>query len=111
MLTLDRLEDIEHARFRAQAQIMLTINADKQDAGIEAFEDYMNVAFPTLKTKKKKTAERAHEALRSWIAQGPLNVTPMAQPVRAKSRMIERIASIEGGEVAKFTTKMRSHRT
>lgn len=100
ILLLDRLEDIEHARFRALAQIVLVSGAEKQDAGIEAFEDYMKIAFPSLEGRKKAKAEEAYDALRSWIAEGPLKVTPLISQRRSrlKERVMARMATREQAE-------------
>ena len=88
ILLLDRLEDVEHARFRALAQIII----DK-DSGIEAFEDYMKIAFPSLQGRKQKQKEEAKAALMSWIQEGPLKVTPMVQPGAARSRLKSRVVA------------------
>ncbi len=107
ILYLDRVEDIEHSKFRALAEIMLTVGADKQDAGIEAFEDYMNKAFPGVKTKKKKKHDMMMDALKQWVGQGPVSIKPLGGlPTKAKSKMVSRISSIETGEVAKATAKV-----
>lgn len=100
ILLLDRLEDIEHARFRALAQLILVSGSDKQDAGIEAFEDYMKIAFPSLEGRKKAQAQEAYDALRSWIAEGPLKVTPLVGPRRSrlKEKVLARMASREEAE-------------
>jgi len=100
ILLLDRLEDIEHARFRALAQLILVSGSDKQDAGIEAFEDYMKIASPSLEGRKKAQAQEAYDALRSWIAEGPLKVTPLVGPRRSrlKEKVLARMASREEAE-------------
>jgi hypothetical protein len=97
ILTLYRLEDIEHARFRALAQV--TIDKDK---GIEAFEDYMKVAFPSLESRKKEQATEAHSALKQWVGTGPIKVTPLQMPKarsRLKERIVARMASREDREL------------
>lgn len=83
-----RLEAIEHARFRALAQIYL----DK-DKGVEAFEEYMKVAFPYLEATKKKDREVALKELNQWIGKGAFKVTPIAMPKmrsKLKARLVER---------------------
>ena len=82
ILLLDRLEDIEHAKFRALAQIQV----DKE-AGVEAFEEYMKIAFPSLEGRKKASADSAKAALLSWIKEGPLKVTPLMGSVRSRLKM------------------------
>lgn len=95
------MEEIEHARFRALAQILLTVGAENQEAGIEAFESYMNVAFPNLKTSKKKKHEQMMDVLKQWVSQGPLSVQALAAPKKAQSRMMSRITGVEKGPIAK----------
>jgi hypothetical protein len=107
ILYLDRVEDIEHAKYRALIQVILTVGAEKQEAGIEAFEDYMNKAFPSLKNKKKKKEELAREALKHWVSQGPIGVSPLGNPdQKMRSKMVHRIASVEQGAIAKATAKV-----
>jgi len=86
---LDRLEDIEHARFRALAQVLI----DKE-SGVEAFEDYMRIAFPSMHQRKKKRDDSMKDLLKSWTTQGPLQVTPL-QEKRGKSRLKQRLVRVE----------------
>jgi hypothetical protein len=81
ILTLDRLEDVEHARFRALAQLIV----DK-DQGVEAFEDYMRIAFPAMEARKQTRSNMAKELLAQELARGPLKVTPLATPWKSKLR-------------------------
>ena len=108
ILLLDRMEDIEHARFRALAQIII----DKE-SGIEAFEDYMKIAFPSLENRKKAQAQQVHDALRGWVAQGPLKVTPLVGPRRSrlKERVLARMASREQAEKHNEVSKQWQQRT
>ena len=85
---------------------MLTVGAEKQDAGIDAFEDYMNTAFPTLHTKKQKRKDQMMHALKDWVGQGPLNVKPLGLPTRMRSRMVHRVAGIEKGLVNKVSSQV-----
>ena len=84
-MLLMRLEDIEHAKFRAQAQIHM--DAEK---GVEAFEEYMKIAFPYLESVKKRERSDHIKALESWTSQGPLVITPMLSP-SMQSRMKHKI--------------------
>jgi hypothetical protein len=83
---LDRLEDIEHAKFRALAQLQLD-----QESGVKAFEDYLNIAFPGLAMKRKKRDEESKKVLDWWTGLGGLKVRPMI-PERGKSRVKVRMA-------------------
>lgn len=97
---LDRVESIEHARFRALAQIMLVSGAEDQSAGTEAFDEYMRAAFPNLASKKGRKQEEMMKALKEWTSLGPLGITPMATPtVKGKSKMVSRISSVETGDI------------
>lgn len=97
-----RLEDIEHAKFRAQAQIVL----DK-DKGVTAFEEYMKIAFPYLESVKRREKDDHIKALNQWIGQGPLQVTPMLSP-KLNSRMKNQAAALKRGKGSdKLYSKLR----
>ncbi len=86
ILLLMRLENIEHAKFRAQAQIYLD-----QKQGVEAFEEYMKIAFPYLESIKQREKSDHIKALEDWVKRGPLKVTPMLAPKmqsRLKHKMV-----------------------
>ena len=106
ILTLDREEDVDHARFRALAQLILSIGAEKQDSAITAFEDYMKRAFPSLETKKQRTKDKMFKALNAWVGGGPLQVTPMAVPSKVKSRMVQRISGIDRGRPSQIYSRL-----
>jgi len=106
ILTLDREEDVEHARFRALAKLILSIGAEKQDSAIEAFEDYMKRAFPSLETKKQRTKDKMFQALKSWVGGGPLQITPMAMPSKVKSRMVQRISGVDRGKANQIYSRL-----
>jgi hypothetical protein len=76
-----KLETIEHARLRALAQVII----DK-DKGIEAFEEYMKIAFPYLEATKRRDKEDHIRLLQREVGRGPLKVTPVESPAM-KSRM------------------------
>lgn len=84
---LDRLEDIDHARFRALAQLTI----DKKE-GIKAFEDYMNIAFPSLAIRKKQKEEEAKAVMKEWVNRGPMKVVPLV-PL-GKSKLKGRITRV-----------------
>ena len=89
MMLHDRLEDIEHARFRALAQLLI----DK-DEGAKAFEQYMKIAFPSLEQRKKQQDDGLKKLLHDWTKSGPLKVTPVAEP-RAASKMKQRAVRVQ----------------
>lgn len=78
-------ERSNHARLRALVQSMV----DKEK-GVEAFEDYMKVAFPWIETAKGRERMDYMKKLLHEIKRGPLSVTPMAMP-KASSRLRTRI--------------------
>lgn len=104
MLLLMKLEAVEHARFRALAQIL--VNADK---GQEVFDEYMKVAFPYMEATKEKGKKEAHKVLESWVKQGALGVTPMQQPTmrsKLKTRMASRSSPQTQQELDSFYNKL-----
>jgi len=106
ILYLDRVEAIEHAKFRALIQVMLLSGAEDQSAGTEAFDEYMKQAFPNLETKKGKKQEAMMKVLKEWVGLGALSVTPMPQlSVKGKSKMVSRISSVEKGDIDKVLGK------
>ncbi len=105
ILLLNKLEDIEHARFRASAQLIV----DKE-AGVTAFEDYMRIAFPYLEGRKNNAKKEAHAQLMSWVKEGPMKVTPMETPgkqgkSRLKARVVARMAAKEQQEAHKVVVE------
>lgn len=78
---LDRLEDIEHARFRALAQILVN-----KEEGAKAFEEYMAIAFPSIALRKKKRGEDMAKVLKAWTSSGPLRVIPL-MPLQGRSKL------------------------
>lgn len=70
-----KLEAIEHARFRALAQIVV----DKEK-GVEAFEEYMKIAFPYLEATKKQERKSHIERLMKEVGKGAMAVRAMPTP-------------------------------
>lgn len=75
-------ENIEHAKFRAMAQIVID-----QKQGIEAFEEYMKMAFPYLETVKRRDKEEVLRVMMEEIKKGPLQATSQEGPRVLKSRV------------------------
>jgi hypothetical protein len=75
-----RREQIEHARTRVLAQILV----DK-DKGIEAFEPYRKVAFPWADRQAMATDRRMVERLLAEVKAGALSVQPLeGAPMRSR---------------------------
>ena len=89
ILLLMKLENIEHAKFRAQAQIFMD-----HEKGVEAFEEYMKIAFPYLESVKKREKADHIRALEDWVKTGPLKITPMLSP-KMQSRMKHKIVTVD----------------
>jgi hypothetical protein len=107
ILYLDKIESIEHARFRALSQILLTVGADDQNSGVKAFEDYMNEAFPNIATAKRRSKNHMVEVLKEWVGRGPLKVTPLPGMVKkGRSKLVTRISSVEKGPVSDALSKV-----
>jgi hypothetical protein len=70
-----KLESIEHARFRALAQILIN-----QEAGGKAFDEYLELAFPYMGVAKKRDKSTAIDAMKKWVGGGPLQVQALPQP-------------------------------
>lgn len=88
MVLLMKLEAVEHARFRALAQILIN-----QDAGSKAFDEYMKIAFPYMDASKERDKKEAKEVLKEWLDQGAFNVRPLPMPKmksKLKTRMLKR---------------------
>ncbi len=86
-MLLIKKEDIEHAKFRALAQIQIS-----KKEGVEAFEEYMKVAFPYLQAEKQKRHSAAIKVLEAEIKRGAFSIRPQ-QPLVMKSKMRGRILS------------------
>jgi hypothetical protein len=80
-----KLESIEHARFRALAQIIVD-----QEKGVDAFEEYMKLAFPYLEASQKRDRQRFIDVLKQETGMGPMRVREIQQP-KAQSRLKKRI--------------------
>jgi hypothetical protein len=78
-------ERSNHARLRAVVQSTV----DKEQ-GVQAFEDYMKVAFPWIETAKGRERMDYMKKLVNEVRRGPLSVSPMAMP-RVKSRTREKL--------------------
>lgn len=101
MMLHDRLEDIEHARFRALAQLLIN-----KDEGAKAFEDYMKIAFPYLEQRKKQQDVELKKILHSWTKAGPIKVIPLAEP-RVPSKLKQRHVRVQKELVDRVYDKVK----
>ena len=88
MLLLMKLEGVEHARTRALAQILMN-----QEAGVKAFEEYMEVAFPYMEAAKGRDKVEAMKAMKDFVEAGPFGVRPLPTPKmrsKLKHRLVRR---------------------
>jgi len=81
LLALMQEEIIEHARFRAAAQLQLD-----EEGGMKAFEDYMKLAFPYLESSRKAEFASAYRMLEEEVRRGPVGVRALL-PSRLTSRV------------------------
>lgn len=84
-LLLMKIESIEHAKFRALAQIIVD-----QEKGVDAFEEYMKLAFPYLEASQSRDKQQFIDILKQETSKGPMGVTAMQQP-KSQSRLKKRI--------------------
>jgi transcription termination factor NusB len=96
---LDRLDDIEHMKFRALA----TLQLDK-DAGGKAFEEYMRCAFPSLARKKEEEKKNIQKVLKDWTKMGPLKVIKQEE-LTIRSRMRARASKVDNALVDRVIKK------
>lgn len=86
ILLLMKLESVEHARFRALAQVQLD-----PESGIKAFEEYMKIAFPYLEASKQRDKTDHMALLAREVARGPLTVTAVSEPPKGRSKLKTRM--------------------
>lgn len=101
-------EEINHARIRALAQIMV----DK-DKGKEVFEEYMASAFPWIETVKRRTNAEQIKILNEEVKKGVIAIKgPLHQHQKIRSRLKTRVVSKQssGGrsneDINKFYDKL-----
>lgn len=73
-------ESIDHAKFRAQSQLMI----DPQK-GKDAFEDYMKIAFPYMEGMRRRATEEITKMLKRETSRA-LVIRPTA-PIGRKSAL------------------------
>jgi hypothetical protein len=81
MLLMMKLETIEHARFRALSQIIID-----QEKGVEAFEEYMKLAFPYLEAVQTRDKQKLLDELKREVKRGPMMIRPLPE-LRARSQL------------------------
>lgn len=105
LITLvDKAETIDLAKFRALAQLIV----DK-DKGIEAFEEYMKIAFPGFESRKNREKENIHKELKEWTSSGPIKVTPMEEQ-RGRSKLKTRMVTVTKDQKAQQFYRKLSNR-
>lgn len=73
-----RQEEIDHAKLRAIAQLLL-----EPSKGKDAFDEYMKVAFPYLAAVRDRELEDISKVLKEELKRGLLQVAPIAPTARA----------------------------
>ena len=84
MLLMMKLETIEHARFRALSQIIID-----QEKGVEAFEEYMKLAFPYLDAVQSRDKQNLLDELKREVRRGPMMIKPLPE-LKAQSQLRKR---------------------
>lgn len=106
MMLLVKQESIEHARFRALAQI--TIDSEK---GVEAFEEYMKIAFPYMEAAKSRDRAEFIQKIQEEVKRGPIVVTKVEEPrgrSRLKTRKVTRQKPLQREEAERIYDGMGS---
>jgi hypothetical protein len=90
MLLVLQLEQVEHEKFRALITTII-----KPEKGAEAFDEYLNKAFPYIKGTEEKEKQQNINKLMKEIKRGVLVVKSMpdgkkSMKSRLKTRIIER---------------------
>jgi hypothetical protein len=101
---IDKTETIDLAKFRALAQLII----DK-DKGIEAFEEYMKLAFPGFESRKQAQNADMRKQLKDWTDSGPINVVPLEQPT-ARSKMKTKLVQVTKDDRAQAFYRKLSQR-
>jgi len=99
-----KLESIEHAKFRALSQIVVD-----QEKGVEAFEEYMKLAFPYLEATQKRDKQQFIDYLKKETDMGPMGVKALQQPKsqsRLKRRIVRTNAKIDPEKQSKLYDKL-----
>lgn len=98
-------EEAEHAKFRALAQLLV----DK-DAGVKAFEEYFDTAFPYIKKEMQKQDMSLAKMLQREVERGALAVSRTNSDRKVRSRLrvkYQRSAELANKVVDKVGTSMR----
>lgn len=84
-------EEREFQKWRGILTGLLNQKGSSEKQIQEAFEDLKNAFFPFNKNKKATEIQQQKEVLKSWIANGPLELTPMVDlNSRKNQRKLER---------------------
>ena len=100
---IDKTETINLAKFRALAQLIV----DKEK-GIEAFEEYMKIAFPGFESRKQRQNADMRKQLREWVDSGPLEVVPLEEPTLRSKLKTKMVQITKDDRVQKFYRKLRA---
>lgn len=73
----------------------LALAAIDPKQGIEALRDYFKEAQPWAERGKKEAAQEAQKALHAFVAEGPLGITPTADPKVMRSQLRNKVVKRE----------------
>ncbi len=98
MAYLLQKERVEHVRLRALAQVMMA-----KEKGKEAFDEYMQVAFPWIEKQKKQDVADHIRVLMHEVKNGALSITPMGQTNKMKSRLRTKVVERQEASPRKYS--------
>lgn len=80
-----RLEEVEHLKLRALAQIMLN-----KEKGNDAWKEYVDAAFPYIENARKQQEAALVQRLQKEVTRGVLGIKPLWQQTK-RSAAVSRI--------------------
>jgi hypothetical protein len=89
-LLIIKKEQIEYQKVRALAQAIVD-----QKAGVEAFADYSEAAFPWKKTQKKRDSAQFIDFLNEEIKRGPISIDLTKQEKKVVSKLRTKMVQAE----------------
>jgi hypothetical protein len=98
---IDKIEVTDLSKFRALAQLIV----DK-DKGIEAFEEYIKIAFPGVESAKNREKSDVHKQLKNWTESGAIRITPMEEPGGRSKMKTRKVQVTKDARAQKFYDKL-----
>jgi len=99
IVVLQRLEDIEHARWKALVQILVEASQNDVKQGLKAWEQYTQIAFPYLEAQKKQQSKHIKQLMDQEMSRGPVAVTSLLPNRRVRSTLKQAASEAAPGRV------------